>query len=117
MMNDPAGSGTSSIGGWSLAITTDTPDTAPVITGLTDQSTPVNTANVINFSVTDAETPASNLALAASSSNPALVPDANLAFGGSGTDRTLTLTPIGANLTCLSRSSSLVESGGFVGAL
>ena len=39
-------------------------------------------------------TPASLLVVTASSSNPDLVPNQNLVLGGSGTNRTLTITPL-----------------------
>ena len=50
----------------------------------------------IQFTVQDPETPASNLVVSASSSNPSLVPNQvqNLVIGGSGTNRTLTITPL-----------------------
>ncbi|HXC36478.1 MAG TPA: YDG domain-containing protein [Candidatus Acidoferrales bacterium] len=79
-------------GGWSLAITTVSP---PIISGLTDQSTPVNTATAaIPFEIEDAQTPASNLVLTATSSNPALVnANTDIVFGGSDTNSTITVTP------------------------
>ena len=81
-------------GGWSMAITTDAPDTAPTISNITNQSTTVNIPTaVIPLTINDAETAASNLVLSASSSDPALVPANNFVFGGSGTNRTLTVTP------------------------
>ncbi len=79
-------------GGWSLAITT---VSAPTISDIADQSTTVNTATpAIGFQVNDAETTASNLVLSVSSSNPGLVPTSNIVLGGSGTNRTITLTPL-----------------------
>ena len=79
-------------GGWSLMIATVSP---PTISGIADQSTPVNTTTpAIPFTIGDAQTAASNLVLTVTSSNPALVPTNNIAFGGSDTNRTITLTPL-----------------------
>ena len=58
-------------GGWSLAITTVSP---PTISGLTNQSTPVNTPTAaIPFEIGDAQTPGSNFVLTATSSDPTVV--------------------------------------------
>jgi hypothetical protein len=79
-------------GGWSLMIATVSP---PIISGIVDQSTPVNTTTpAIPFTIGDAQTAASNLVLTVTSSNPALVPTNNIVFGGSDTNRTVTLTPL-----------------------
>jgi len=48
----------------------------------------------IPFTVQAPVTPASLLAVTASSSNPNLVPNQNITLGGSGTNRTITLTPL-----------------------
>ena len=70
-------------------------DPAPMISSITtktineDQSTPP-----ISFTISDASTPASNLRLGGGSSNTNLVPNSNILFGGSGTNRTVTVTPI-----------------------
>ena len=82
-------------GGWSLAITTVSP---PTISGLTNQSTPVNTPTAaIPFEIGDAQTPGSNLVLTATSSNPTLVNAAtDITFTNSDntfTNQTITLTP------------------------
>jgi hypothetical protein len=48
----------------------------------------------VGFTVSDVETPAASLTLTASSSDTSVVPTANIVPGGTGTDRTLTVTPI-----------------------
>jgi hypothetical protein len=74
-------------GGWSLAITTVSP---PTISGLTNQSTPVNTPTAaIPFEIQDAQTPASNLVLTATSSDLAVVDVSGITI----TNQTITLTP------------------------
>jgi subtilisin-like proprotein convertase family protein len=64
----------------------------PTITGLSDQSTPVNVPVTVNFTVGDVDSPVSNLVVTASGI-PAL---GNIAVGGSGSTRSLTFTPTGA---------------------
>ena len=62
------GGGGQVAGGWSLAITTISP---PTISGLTNQSTPVNTPTAaIPFQINDVQTPASNLVLTATTTDP-----------------------------------------------
>ena len=46
------------------------------------------------FTIGDGETAVTNLALTRSSSNPTLVPNTNIVFGGSGSNRTVTVTPV-----------------------
>src|ERR1043165_3855726 len=52
------------------------------------------TSAPIPFTVQAPVIPASNLLVTAYSSNPKLVPDQNLVLGGTGTNRTLTITPL-----------------------
>ena len=92
-----------------------TPNSAPTISDIADQSTKVNTATAaIPFTVKDAETPAWNLMLKGSSSNPTLVPQGNIVFrgvfGGTGADRTVTVTPA-ANQTGTATITVTVSDG------
>ena len=67
----------------------------PTITSITNQIIATNSsAGPIPFTVGDVETPATNLVVWAESSFPALVPTNNIVFGGSGSNRTVTLTPL-----------------------
>jgi hypothetical protein len=69
-------------------------NTAPSISPIPNQNTPMNTAlGPIDFVIGDLETPAGSLTLSNASSNPILVPTNNIVFGGSGADRTFTITP------------------------
>ena len=71
---------------------------APVISKIPDQHTELaQTTTAIPFTVGDVETPAAALTLSASSSNPSLLPQTNIFFGGAGSNRTVTLSPIGPN--------------------
>ncbi len=66
---------------------------APTISAIPDQSTVANTTSAaIPFTVTDEQ--ASGLSITASSDRQQVVPDSALELGGSGTDRTLTVTPV-----------------------
>jgi len=68
---------------------------APILSLITDQSTTVNTPIAeIPFTVQDADTPVFGLILSGESSDPALVSTNSLVLAGSGTNRTLTLTPV-----------------------
>jgi len=70
-------------------------NTPPTISDVTDQRIFPNTpTRSIPFTISDAQTAASNLAVSASSSDTNLVPNANIVFGGSGSNRTVTVTPL-----------------------
>jgi Metallo-peptidase family M12B Reprolysin-like/Bacterial Ig domain len=66
----------------------------PVVSAIAAQSANEDQSVVVPFTVSDVETPASSLSLQAASTNTALVGGAGLVLGGSGTNRTLTLTPV-----------------------
>jgi uncharacterized repeat protein (TIGR01451 family) len=68
-------------------------NTAPTISDIPNQSTPIDTPIDVTFTISDAETAPDSLILGKASSNTALVPEANIELGGSGTDRTATITP------------------------
>ena len=72
-----------------------TVNSPPTITTISNQTIATNTsAGPIPFSISDPETGAASLTLAAASSAPALIPASNISFGGSGSNRTVTLTPL-----------------------
>ena len=99
-----------SIGAWSLMIAILSP---PTISGLTDQSTPVNTPTAaIPFEIEDVQTPASNLVLTATSSDQTVVSTNDIAFGGSDTNRTITLTPEPNTIGTTTISVIVTDSGG-----
>ncbi len=67
----------------------------PTLTGVADQVINEDgTTGPLNFTIGDVETAAASLALSPGSSNPALVPTGNIVFGGSGSNRTVTVTPV-----------------------
>jgi hypothetical protein len=68
---------------------------APTISDIPDQSIRQNSSiGPIGFTIGDAETAAGSLLVSARSSNPALLPNENITFGGSGSNRTVTATPV-----------------------
>jgi hypothetical protein len=70
-------------------------NTAPVISAIPVTNCLINSAVMgIPLTVGDAETPAASLTVSASSSNPGLLPNANIVFGGSGSNRTVSITPV-----------------------
>ncbi len=72
-----------------------TPDLPAVISSIPDQTIYVNqSTGPVPFTVSDAEIAAAYLQLSATSSAPALVPDTNILFGGSGSNRTVTVSPV-----------------------
>jgi hypothetical protein len=74
---------------------TDNDNFLPTISDIADQTiAEEGTTGALTFTVGDVETAAAALVMTGSSSNPALVPDANIVFGGSGTNRTVTVTPL-----------------------
>jgi subtilisin-like proprotein convertase family protein len=67
----------------------------PTLSPIAAQTIAANTATAaLPVIVTDVETPTANLTLTGTSSNQALVTDAGIVFGGSGTNRTVTVTPL-----------------------
>ncbi|HAL93058.1 MAG TPA: hypothetical protein DCM68_08565, partial [Verrucomicrobia bacterium] len=52
----------------------------------------------ITFRINDVDNDLDSLTLAAQSSNPELVPAANIVFGGTGSNRTVTITPVEGNI-------------------
>jgi hypothetical protein len=66
-----------------------------MISGIANVTTLTNTPTPpIPFVVGDAQSSASSLKLQSASSNPELLPTNNIVFGGSGSNRTVTLTPV-----------------------
>ncbi len=70
-------------------------NTAPLISSVADQNIAAGASTgPIAFTVQDAETPAASLTVTKASGNTALVPNANIVLGGSGTNQTVTITPV-----------------------
>ena len=68
---------------------------APTISVIADRIIEVNTATgELPFTIQDADTPSENLILTVRSSNTDLAPTENITFGGTGTNRTVSVTPV-----------------------
>jgi len=70
-------------------------DDQPIISEVTDKSTPAATPISVNFDVSDAETAVASIITTATSSDTALVPNGNVTVSGTGTTRTLNILPAG----------------------
>lgn len=68
-------------------------NTPPMMTGLVNTNTLVNTPVTIPFTVGDAESAATSLTLSSNSTYASIVPLSGISFGGSGSNRTVTITP------------------------
>ena len=66
----------------------------------------------VPFTAFDVETPPANLVLIVASSNPSLLPAASIVLGGSGTNRTLTLTPLPHQFGVSTVTITLFDNGG-----
>lgn len=68
---------------------------APQLSNVPNQAVPISGATgPLAFTVSDVETPASDLIVTATSSNPAFVPASAIVLGGSGSNRSVSVTPI-----------------------
>ncbi|QDS91740.1 Calx-beta domain protein [Roseimaritima multifibrata] len=66
-----------------------------ISTGIPSQSTTMGTSTApIFFTVSDAETDSAALVVSAVSNNPALLPDSGILLAGSGSERSITLSPL-----------------------
>jgi len=83
----------------------------PSISAIANQNTIPNApVGPLNFTIGDVETSAASLAVSGTSANTALVPNGNIVFGGSGSNRTVTLTPV-ANQSGVAQITVVVSDG------
>jgi hypothetical protein len=88
------------------------PNNPPVISGIPNQSTGAGVpTGSIPFVIGDAETAASALTLSASSTNQSLVPTANIVFAGSGSNRTVTITPVSGQQGATTITLTVTDAG------
>ncbi len=78
----------------SFALTVNAANDAPQIGVISNQISDGLTPTIVPFTVSDNESAASSFTVTRISSNPSLVPVANVVLGGSGTNRSVTLTPV-----------------------
>lgn len=85
----------------------------PVISDITDRTIAEDTSTgPIGFSVGDIDQASSTLNVTGSSSNPALVPNGNIVFGGSGSNRTVTVTPVANGFGSTTITVTVVDASG-----
>jgi hypothetical protein len=85
----------------------------PTISDIADQTVNEDVSTgPLAFTISDAETTASSLILTASSSNTQLVSVASIVFGGSGTNRTVTVTPLTNQFGTATITISVTDAGG-----
>ncbi|MGC8743067.1 MAG: hypothetical protein ACP5T0_04220 [Verrucomicrobiia bacterium] len=71
------------------------PNFPPAVSQIANQTIQMNhSTGTIPFTVSDDWTPANNLLITAASTNTDLIPTANIVLSGTGTNRTVTVTPI-----------------------
>jgi protocatechuate 3,4-dioxygenase beta subunit len=104
----------------SIGVAATVTNTAPAISAIADRTIDANTSTgTLAFTVSDAETAAASLTVSGASSNTALVPVSAIVFGGSGTNRTVTVTPLAnqsgsATITVTVSDGSLLASESFL---
>jgi poly(3-hydroxybutyrate) depolymerase len=69
-------------------------NTPPALTGIADVTLPASGSQNVTLTLVDAESAAGELALQAQSDDSNLLPDSGLSLSGTGTNRTLSITPI-----------------------
>lgn len=90
-------------------------NSAPVLGGIADQTVPPNTSTgPLALSLTDDLTTPETIVLTKGSTNPSLVPLENIVIGGSGSNRTVTATPLagqsGTSVISIIASDGLLET-------
>ncbi len=85
----------------------------PTLSAIANQTIfPNHSTGPIPFVVDDVETPASNLVVTASSSDTNFVPNENIIFSGTGSNRFVTLTPVGTANGTTVITMVVTDSGG-----
>ncbi len=98
----------------------ETQNTAPTISALGGRSVLEDgSTGPVAFTVSDSQSAAATLTLRATSSNAALVAPSGIVFGGSGSNRTVTVTPLpnaagSATITVFVSDGSLETASGFL---
>lgn len=105
------GQASSNTRSYTIPLTITPVDDAPTISAISPITQAVNTAiPAIPFTVNDVDNDASTLVVTVTSSNIIMLPLTGVALGGSGSDRTLTLTPL-PNVTGKANITITVTSG------
>ncbi|QEI10875.1 tandem-95 repeat protein [Cellvibrio japonicus] len=97
----------------SFVVTVNSVNDVPVISTFSNRTIDEDTSTgVVLFTVDDEETAAASLIVSATSSNTALVPNNRLVLGGSGTNRTLTVAPLGNAFGVTTITVTVTDAGG-----
>jgi hypothetical protein len=87
----------------------------PAISAVSNQFTvPGHATPSLAFTISDEETLPANLTLTGLSTNTALVPNGNIVFGGSGSNRTVTVTPLAGQSGTTTITISVMDAQGLV---
>jgi VCBS repeat-containing protein len=104
------GANTSAAAIFTISVTAE--NDKPTLTGDDAISTNEDTPFIYHFTVGDVEDTAGSLALSWDTSDTSLLTKANMVLGGSGTDRTLTLTPVANRSGNVNVTITVKDSGG-----
>ncbi len=96
-----------------FVLTVGTPNIAPTITDIVDQSveTGLSTGDIA-FTIDDTETALAALIVTATSSDQVLVPDANITLGGTDGNRTISIMPVAGQTGSATITVSVTDEGG-----
>ena len=99
-----------------VSITVTPVNDAPIVSGIPDQTIPVNsTTGPIAFTVDDIDDGPAGLTVVASSDNAALTPPGSITISGSGANRTITITPAGGQTGSATISVTVSDSAASTG--
>ncbi|CAN5275471.1 hypothetical protein BH11PLA2_BH11PLA2_31310 [soil metagenome] len=104
-----ASTGDSASKDYAVAVINNTPPTISTVANQTSSGAAVGPIAVI---IGDSETPAASLVLTANSSNTTLVANPSITFGGSGTQRTVTVTPVGSKVGTATITLTVTDGNG-----
>ena len=78
-----------------VTVTVSAVNDPPIISDISDQTIAEDgNSGALSFTVTDVDTAATSLTVTATSANGTVIPTGNVVFSGTGTDRTVTITPV-----------------------
>lgn len=89
-----------------------TNNTAPSISNIGNQTINEDTSGSVAVTVSDAQTSAGSLGVSAISSNTAVVANSGLTWSGSGSNRTLTMSPVANASGATTISMTVTDAGG-----
>ena len=95
-----------------MTVTVTPVNDAPVISDIADQTISEDSnTGAVTFTIYDVDNNADTLTIDATTANDTIIPKDNIVFGGSGTDRTVTITPV-TNKNTWNKTSSIHDPVG-----